>query len=1329
MRKRTCIFLITFLLIFSSMSVVNGYSDPSTVFTNDKVSSSQSKEKAKDRFQRDPLQIGVKGSYESTKIQSDLKTAKKTNTIVLKFANPDHISKVRISEKVVGKFKNINTVTIEIPIGADASKILEKYKKNPYIENAYVDIEVSHFFIATDPYYPTYQWNLQRIGMESAWNFSQGEPTITVAVIDTGFGPFSDIDERVNGAYISSLGILEDTYPGQYSYDGDFHGTAVTSLIASNINTTGIAGVAPNVKTMAVKVFDDHAETTSSIQLSAGVRWAADHGADIINMSLGANESSPDILEAVEYALAKGITLVAASGNDGYSNFISYPAAYPGVIAVGSTNNTDGISTFSNKGSQLDLVAPGERIYLANVTGGTASFASMSGTSFSSPTVAAVASLVKGLHPEFSSRQIQQVLFTGTEDMLVEGWDSSSGYGILNAAKALNVANQQSLFDGNDSISEASRIYANTEVTGHTYPVLDYDVYKFVLYQSSYVNVTVTSQGSQDMVIDLYDTTLGLIENVDNTSNGIEQSATHFLPAGTYYVNTYDYFGDVNDTAYQLKISASDTLAPQITIKAGDEVLASGSVTYHDVYVTAEDTSNVVLSATKDTENYSWPTLGVFAENGDYVVSAIDAMGNTSFETFSIQKTGEFVLSFDTQGGTLIDARSVSVYSTFDAPEPPIRTGYTFGGWYKEAACVNAWDFETMPIVSDLTLYAKWTINKYTFKFDSQGGTAISSKVADFMTKVAIPNPPTRSGYLFTGWYKDLNYTTLWDFANDPVSENTTVYAKWLATPTAILGLKAESAGYNSVKLSWTQVTGVTYEIYRAVSATGTYTKLADVVASTYTSTNLSTNVTYYFKVRPYKTEGAYRTNGATSTYVSARPIPSTVKATVSSSSYNSLRTTWPAIAGASGYQVYRSLYSNGTYYLMTTTTSTSYLNASLTTNRLYYYKVRAYRWVGTTKVYGAFSTIVSARPVPSAPVITSTHLSYNSVKVSWPSVLGANGYEVSKAFGTSTTFTVHTTTTGLTTTLTGLTPNVKVSLRVRSYRMVGTLKVFGPYSNLSTSTPYPLAPVLNAGVTPTSVLLSWKSEPGITRYTIYHDETGLGNFEKIGESSSTSFNHDGLVLGSTHAYKVIGSMIVGTSELFTPASAIISRIVAAPAVTGLLASSTAYDRISLKWNASSGAAGYEISVATSSTGVYSVLTETDQISYLKTGLAFNVYHYFKVRPYSFDGETKVYGAYSSIVSAKTAVGIPVLIWKNVSSTAINLSWSTILGASGYEIYRSSTSTGTYTLQTTTTSVSYTKSALSKGTVYYYKIRSYRWVGNSKVYGAFSAPKYVKVGY
>lgn len=226
-------------------------------------------------------------------------------------------------------------------------------------------------------------------------------------------------------------------------------------------------------------------------------------------------------------------------------------------------------------------------------------------------------------------------------------------------------------------------------------------------------------------------------------------------------------------------------------------------------------------------------------------------------------------------------------------------------------------------------------------------------------------------------------------FVLDFFSVPQVVNAATLYAPTSV---KAASSSYNSIKISWNGVTGaVGYEVYRATSSTGTYSLISRTTAKSYSNTGLTTGKTYYYKVRAYKTSGTTRVYGSFSYKVSAKPVPSvptSVKAV--SSSYNSINVNWGAVTGASGYEVYRATSSTGTYSLMTRTTAKIYNNTGLTTGKVYYYKVRAYRTVGTTRIYGSYSSKVSANPVPAVPTsVKAVVSSYNSNKISWNTVAG----------------------------------------------------------------------------------------------------------------------------------------------------------------------------------------------------------------------------------------------------------------------------------------------------------------------------------------------------
>ena len=183
---------------------------------------------------------------------------------------------------------------------------------------------------------------------------------------------------------------------------------------------------------------------------------------------------------------------------------------------------------------------------------------------------------------------------------------------------------------------------------------------------------------------------------------------------------------------------------------------------------------------------------------------------------------------------------------------------------------------------------------------------------------------------------------------------------------------------------------------------------------------------------------------------------PASVKA--ASAGYNSIKTTWAAVSGASGYEVYRATSSSGTYSKVAAiagSSSVAYINTGLTTGKIYYYKVRAYRLMGSAKVYSGFSAVSSARPVPMAPTgIKAARASATSVKVSWNTVAGATGYEVYRATASGGAYSLVKTTAWLNWTNAGLTTGRTYYYKVRAYRMMNGAKVYGAYSAVVSAKP-----------------------------------------------------------------------------------------------------------------------------------------------------------------------------------------------------------------------------------------------------------------------------------
>ncbi len=358
-----------------------------------------------------------------------------------------------------------------------------------------------------------------------------------------------------------------------------------------------------------------------------------------------------------------------------------------------------------------------------------------------------------------------------------------------------------------------------------------------------------------------------------------------------------------------------------------------------------------------------------------------------------------------------------------------------------------------------------------------------------------------------------------------------------------------------------------------------------------------------------------------------------TIELTAGSNSYNSVNLSWQGLSGASGYEVWRSTSSTGTYTKIATTSDSSYIDTSLNTGTTYYYKVRAFK-TDTSTLYSGYSSAVSAKPILLIPTSAkAASVSYNSIKTSWAAVSGASGYEVYRAASSTGTYSlVGATTTSTSFTNSSLTTNTTYYYKVRAYRMVGTTKVYSGYSSVVYAKPIP--------ATPTSVK----------------------------------------------------------------------------------AASASYNSIKTSWAAVSGASGYEVYRAASSTGTFSLVgSTTTSTSYTNSGLTTNTIYYYKVRAYRLVGTTKVYSGYSAIVSAKPIPSVPTnFTVTRISSTSLKLTWSVVSGASGYEMYRSTSSSGTYSLLKSTTSLYYTNTGLTTGSTYYYKARAYRTVGTTKVYSGWT---------
>ncbi|MFP5502500.1 MAG: S8 family serine peptidase [Candidatus Sericytochromatia bacterium] len=300
---------------------------------------------------------------------------------------------------------------------------LARLRQDPAVEYAEPDIRMYAFGSPSDPSY-NQQWALPKMQIPQAWDTSEGGPV--VAVVDTGVD-YNHPD--LQGQIVKGRDFANnDNDP----MDDLGHGTHVAgSIAAATNNGTGIAGVAPKSKVLAVKVLGAQGGGDAS-DIAEGIVYAADQGAKIINLSLGAPQDSYTVKQAVEHAQSKGALVVSAAGNDGKTTK-NYPAAYPGVIAVGSTAEDDSRSHFSQYGSWLTVAAPGSQIYSTMPNG---EYKSMDGTSMASPHVAAVAALVLAKQPDWTAEQVREAVINSGDP--VDGFQADIRR--VDASKALAAA-------------------------------------------------------------------------------------------------------------------------------------------------------------------------------------------------------------------------------------------------------------------------------------------------------------------------------------------------------------------------------------------------------------------------------------------------------------------------------------------------------------------------------------------------------------------------------------------------------------------------------------------------------------------------------------------------------------------------------------------------------------------------------------------------------------------------------------------------------------------------------------------------------------------------
>ncbi len=305
--------------------------------------------------------------------------------------------------------------------------------------------------IPNDYWYNSQQGHLVLMGLPDAWAITTGDAQ-PIAIIDTGVDlDHPDLSAKLwinpnevagNGVDDDGNGYVDDVHGWNFvgsnsqPQDDQGHGSHVAGIAAAGTNNgIGIAGMSWQATIMPIKVLNNAGNGTFA-NLAAGIIYAVDNGTRVINLSLGGTTTSTTVAESVSYAQNHGCLVLAAAGNSGISA-IEFPASLPGVIAVGATTADDERWSNSNFGPELSVTAPGENITSANAAG---SYVQQSGTSMSTAHASGLAALVWSVRPDFTAVQIARLITETAHDIASPGWDPYTGWGRLDAHRAVRAA-------------------------------------------------------------------------------------------------------------------------------------------------------------------------------------------------------------------------------------------------------------------------------------------------------------------------------------------------------------------------------------------------------------------------------------------------------------------------------------------------------------------------------------------------------------------------------------------------------------------------------------------------------------------------------------------------------------------------------------------------------------------------------------------------------------------------------------------------------------------------------------------------------------------------
>jgi hypothetical protein len=939
---------------------------------------------------------------------------------------------------------------------------------------------------------------------------------------------------------------------------------------------------------------------------------------------------------------------------------------------------------------------------------------------------------------------------------------SSLGYSIYQDDMAVIASNTNGFGyradDHGDTIGAADALDvsdANVSGSGIINSTSDVDAFSFVT-SAGTVNfsVNVAQYGAMlDATLKLVDLNGTVIASSDTSS--LSESLTASVGAGSYrlMVSSKGVYGDVG------QYTVSGTIVPSPNYVAPPSNLTatpSGGNVNLNWYDNAWNETHYAIERSDD-GGTTWNPLDLTDANGHgYVDSTVAVSQTYQYRVYAYNDTDQ---SIDSSVATVAVTPATPgsfTATSISATEVDLSWSDVSGetGYILERSHDNATWSQIATPASDATSYSDTGViagNKYYYRLRSISGVGASANttIVNATTRTTQPslsvtvlssaqinlawtNVVGETGYRIERSLNGSDWTVLGTTAANIVSYANlgliagTAYfyrvvgvdaggdsAAGMGTATTPLaaptGLTATGVGTTEIDLTWANSSGETgYRLERSLDEK-TWTALATLAAdvTSYANTGLIGGTRYVYRLRALNAGGASVQSASASTFTI--PLATTLTATVASTTQINL--SWNNVAGETNYILQRS--DNGTDGWTTIASPLanvlSYGNTGLTADTPYFYRVVAHNASGDSTA----SAVVSTRTLlPAASGLTATAASTSEIDLAWSDSTGETGYRIERSLDEKT-WTILTTVAADTTTYsnTGLSGGTRYIYRVRAMNAGGAAL---PSLSASTYT-VPLVPTLTATVaSDTLINLAWSNVAGETNYVVQRSDNGTDGWATIASplANVIAYANTGLTADTDYFYRVLAHNGSGDSAT----SLVVTKHTLLPAVTGLAATGISTTEVDLAWDDSTGESGYRIERSLNKV-TWTLLTTTaaDVLAYANTALVAGTAYYYRVHALNAGGASLT----PQMATGTTLPAGTTLTATTVSGSQIRLNWVNIAGESGYHIERSPDGSSDWTLIATAAvnAVTYTDTALTNDTPYYYRVTAYNTSGS----GATSA--------